>query len=83
MQELALLSPHLYIRSTAHLRHLSRTYPRYTLSKMKQLIGAWKLIFINGTDVNSPTSEYGPNPLGLIQFSSEGYMNAIITDRMS
>ncbi|TVY82744.1 hypothetical protein LSUE1_G002529 [Lachnellula suecica] len=42
-----------------------------------QLIGAWKLLFIN---VTNSTSEYEPIPLGVITFTSGGYMNAMITN---
>jgi hypothetical protein len=41
---------------------------------LPQLIGAWKLVFVNTTSYNYM------NALGRITFTQEGYMNAMITD---
>jgi Lipocalin-like domain len=46
---------------------------------LQQLFGVWKLIQVNVT-AGSPGSEYGPNPIGRIIFTPDGYLNAMITD---
>ncbi len=46
---------------------------------LAQIVGVWKLIYINVTG-DSVGYNYGPNPLGRIFFSPDGYMNAMITD---
>ena len=46
---------------------------------LQQLFGVWKLI--NATIApGSPGSDYGPNPIGRIIFTPDGYLNAMITD---
>ncbi|KAE8443155.1 hypothetical protein EG329_002324 [Mollisiaceae sp. DMI_Dod_QoI] len=46
---------------------------------LAQLVGVWKLVFVNVSE-GSVGYDYGPNPLGRIFFSPDGYMNAMITD---
>ncbi|KAE9375258.1 hypothetical protein N431DRAFT_463356 [Stipitochalara longipes BDJ] len=46
---------------------------------LQQLFGVWKLIQVNVT-AGSPGSDYGPNPIGRIIFTPDGYLNAMITD---
>ena len=47
--------------------------------QLQQLFGVWKLIQVNVT-AGSPGSDYGPNPIGRIIFTPDGYLNAMITD---
>jgi Lipocalin-like domain len=46
---------------------------------LQQLIGVWKLISVNVT-AGSPGSNYGPSPIGRLIVTSDGYLNAMITD---
>ena len=46
---------------------------------LQQLIGVWKLISVNVT-AGSPGSNYGPKPIGRLIVTSDGYLNAMITD---
>ena len=46
---------------------------------LQQLFGVWKLIQVNVT-AGSPGSDYGPDPIGRIIFTPDGYLNAMTTD---
>jgi hypothetical protein len=50
-----------------------------------RILGAWKLLSFDIKSDNSPDAKtilqlYGPNPLGRIFFTPEGYMSAILTN---
>ena len=48
--------------------------------QLNQLIGIWKLLYINVTNPTATTTRYGPNTVGRIIITPELYFNAMITD---
>ena len=48
--------------------------------QLTQLIGIWKLLYINVTNPAADTIRYGPNTVGRIIITPELYFNAMITD---
>ena len=48
----------------------------------EQLVGTWRLVAMRanmGDDM--PEEPFGPDPLGYITYTADGYMHAIVTDR--
>jgi Lipocalin-like domain len=48
--------------------------------QLQQLLGIWKLLYINSTDP-ARKDFYGPNLVGRIIITPESYFNAMITDK--
>ncbi|KAE9382178.1 hypothetical protein N431DRAFT_552073 [Stipitochalara longipes BDJ] len=48
--------------------------------QLTQLIGIWKLLYVNNSDPSANLNHYGPSTIGRIIITPELYFNAMITD---